>query len=60
MSDTPQTGDIAANVTSNTEDAAKIITGASEAAGAAFEVASVEKFKVHKDNPTQVPIGRKE
>jgi intracellular multiplication protein IcmD len=60
MSDTPEIGEIATNVTSNAEDATKVVTGASEAAGVAFEVASVEKFKVHKDNPTQIPVGKSE
>ena len=60
MSDTPSTGEIASKVTTSAPDAAELITGASEAAGAAEEAASIEKFKLHKDNPTQIPIGRKE
>jgi intracellular multiplication protein IcmD len=60
MSDTPSTGQIATEVTSSDANLTELVTGASEAAGAAEEVASIEKFKLHKDNPTQVPIGRKE
>lgn len=36
---------------------AKFITGVSFLAGLGFALASVMKFKAHKDNPTQVPIG---
>jgi len=59
MSDTPSTGEIASKVTSSDANLTDIITGASEAAGAAEAVGSVEKFKLHKDNPTQIPIGKK-
>ena len=58
MSDTPSTGEIASRVTTQTEGLTEVITAGSEAAGAAEEVASIEKFKLHKDNPTQVPLGR--
>lgn len=60
MSDTPSTGEIASQVTSSDANLTQLVTGASEAAGVAEEAASIEKFKLHKDNPTQVPIGRKE
>jgi intracellular multiplication protein IcmD len=61
MSDKPAAdlGDIASTVTPSTADLAKVVTAGSEAAGVAFELGSVEKFKVHKDNPTQVPLGTK-
>ncbi|MFL5540364.1 MAG: hypothetical protein ACJ8J0_15340, partial [Longimicrobiaceae bacterium] len=58
MSDTPTTGEIASKVTTQTGGLTEVITGASEAAGTAEEVASIEKFKLHKDNPTQIPLGR--
>lgn len=58
MSDTPSPGEMASKVTTQTDGLTEVITGASEAAGAAEEVASIEKFKLHKDNPTQIPIGR--
>ena len=37
----------------------EVITGASEAAGVGEAVLETEKFKLHKDNPTQIPISRK-
>ncbi|HEX8806844.1 MAG TPA: hypothetical protein VF741_07835 [Candidatus Aquilonibacter sp.] len=36
---------------------AKLITSASYVAGFAFAVGAILKFKQHKDNPTQIPIG---
>jgi len=57
MSDS-ELGSIASTVTSSEGTGLeKAITGASEAAGAAYSVASIEKFKRHKDNPTQIPVG---
>jgi intracellular multiplication protein IcmD len=60
MSDTPDTtGEIASKVTTSDANLTEVITAGSEAAGVAEEAASIEKFKLHKDNPTQIPIGRK-
>jgi intracellular multiplication protein IcmD len=59
MADTPTTGEIASKVTTSDANLTEVITGASEAAGAAEAVASAEKFKMHKDNPTQIPVGKK-
>jgi intracellular multiplication protein IcmD len=50
-------GGIATQVTSNLASVAKLITAASYVAGMGFAVGSIVKFKAHKDNPTQVPIG---
>lgn len=50
-------GGVAANVTTNLSGVAKLITAGSYVAGLGFGVASVVKFKAHKDNPTQVQIG---
>lgn len=50
-------GLVAANATSNLANVAKLITAASYVAGMAFAVGAVVKFKAHKDNPTQIPIG---
>jgi len=50
-------GGIAANVTTNLANVAKLITAASYVAGMGFAVGAVVKFKAHKDNPTQIPIG---
>ena len=58
MSDTPSTDEIASRVTTQTEGLTGVITAGSEAAGAAEEVATIEKFKLHKDAPTQIPLGR--
>lgn len=50
-------GQIASNVTSNLRAIAQLITAASYVAGMAFAVGAIVKFKAHKDNPTQIPIG---
>lgn len=50
-------GSVAAQVTTNVGDIAKLVTAASYVAGMAFAVGAVVKFKAHKDNPTQIPIG---
>ncbi len=51
-------GSVAAQVTSNMTNIAKLITAASYVAGMAFAVGAIVKFKAHKDNPTQVTIGQ--
>jgi intracellular multiplication protein IcmD len=48
---------IAYNVTQSFRNIAKLITAASFIAGLGFAVASIFKFKAHKDNPTQITIG---
>jgi intracellular multiplication protein IcmD len=50
-------GATAAAVTSNLANVAKLITAASYVAGMAFAVGAIVKFKGHKDNPAQVPLG---
>jgi len=50
-------GSVAASVTGNLANVAKLITAASYVAGLAFAVGAIVKFKAHKDNPTQIPIG---
>lgn len=50
-------GSVAAQVTSNVANVAKLITAASYVAGMAFAVSAIVKFKAHKENPTQIPIG---
>lgn len=50
-------GSVAAQVTSNVANIARLITAASFVAGMAFAVGAIVKFKAHKDNPTQIPIG---
>lgn len=50
-------GGVASTVTTNLTNIAKLITAASYVAGMAFAVGAIVKFKAHKDNPTQIPIG---
>lgn len=49
-------GSVAATVTSNVGNIAKLVTAASYVAGMAFAIGAIVKFKAHKDNPTQIPI----
>ena len=51
-------GSVASNVTSNLKGIAQLITAGSYVAGMAFAVGAIVKFKAHKDNPTQIPIGQ--
>jgi intracellular multiplication protein IcmD len=50
-------GDIADNVITTFTSMAKLITAASYLAGLGFAIGAIMKFKQHKDNPTQIPIG---
>jgi len=50
-------GSVATTVTGNLAAVARLITAASYVAGMAFAVGAIVKFKAHKDNPTQIPIG---
>jgi intracellular multiplication protein IcmD len=50
-------GDMALNITKSFEGLAKLITAGAYMAGIGFVMASMLKFKAHKDNPTQIPIG---
>lgn len=50
-------GGVATQVTGNIAAIARLITAASYVAGMAFVVGAIVKFKAHKDNPTQIPIG---
>ena len=50
-------GGVAHQVTTNFGNVAKLITAGSYIAGMGFGVGAIVKFKAHKDNPTQVPIG---
>ncbi len=50
-------GTIAQNVTFNLLNLAKLITAGAYVAGFGFAVGAIVKFKAHKDNPTQVPVG---
>ena len=50
-------GVIASTIYSSFGKLAKLITAGAYIGGLAFAVGSIMKFKQHKDNPTQVPIG---
>lgn len=50
-------GDLANNVVSSFSSLAKLMTAGAYIAGFGFVMASMFKFKQHKDNPTQHPIG---
>lgn len=53
----PSIGTIATNVTGSFYGLAKLITAGSYISGMGFTLSSILKFKQHKDNPTQIPIG---
>lgn len=57
FADTETIGAIAEGVTSSFSGIAKLITGASYLAGIGFALAAILKFKAHKDNPQQIPVG---
>jgi intracellular multiplication protein IcmD len=50
-------GDLAGNVKSSFEDIGLLMIVASYIGGFALTIAAIFKFKQHKDNPTQIPIG---
>lgn len=51
-------GSVAAQVTTNVANVARLVTAAAYVAGMACVVGAILKFKAHKDNPTQIPIGQ--
>ncbi len=56
-SDSNAIGGVAKNITNSMESLGKLITAGSAVAGLGFAVGAVLKFKQHKDNPTQIPVG---
>lgn len=50
-------GDLASNVLDSMSNLAKLITAGSYVAGFGFAMGAILKFKAHKDNPQQIPIG---
>jgi len=50
-------GSVATNVLSSMAGLAKLITATSYISGMGFAIGAVLKFKAHKDNPTQIPVG---
>ena len=49
---------MAGNITESFGNVAKLITAGSYIAGLGFAVGAIIKFKAHKDNAAQVPIGQ--
>jgi len=50
-------GSVASEIYSSFNQLANLITAGAYIGGLAFAVGAIMKFKQHKDNPTQVPIG---
>ena len=50
-------GEMAQTITQSFDGLARLITAGAYMAGMGFIMASMLKFKAHKDNPTQIPIG---
>lgn len=50
-------GTMASTITGTFVNVGKLITAGSYVAGLGFAVGAIMKFKAHKDNPTQIPIG---
>ena len=50
-------GDMAASINDTFTQIANLIGGAAYVAGLGFGMAAIFKFKQHRDNPTQVPVG---
>ena len=48
---------LAENVTATFDGLAKLMLGVSYVAGIGFFIGAIFKFKQHKDNPTQIPMG---
>jgi intracellular multiplication protein IcmD len=56
-SDIRNIGAVADRVTNSFGKLAQLITATSYVAGLGFAIGAVLKFKQHKDNPTQIPVG---
>lgn len=50
-------GDVASQITGSFTQLSKLLTAGSYLAGLGFSIGAVMKFKQHKDNPTQIPVG---
>jgi intracellular multiplication protein IcmD len=50
-------GNMASSITKSFTSLAKLISAGSYLAGLGFSIGAIMKFKQHKDNPTQIPIG---
>ena len=54
----PTLGSVANQITSSFTNVTKLITAISYLAGLAFAIGAILKFKQHKDQPGQIPIGQ--
>lgn len=50
-------GGMASQIVGSFENLTKLITAASYLAGLGFAIGAIMKFKQHKDNPSNIPIG---
>lgn len=50
-------GTVANTVTGTFGDLTRLLTAGSYVAGIGFAIGAIMKFKQHKDNPTQIPVG---
>ncbi len=50
-------GNVASQVKTSFAGLAELITAGAYIAGMGFGLAAILKFKAHKDNPTQIPVG---
>jgi intracellular multiplication protein IcmD len=50
-------GTVASKITGTFENIGKLITAGSYLAGLGFSIGAIMKFKQHKDNPSQTPVG---
>ncbi|WP_342228345.1 type IV secretion protein IcmD [Rickettsiella endosymbiont of Rhagonycha lignosa] len=57
LADDDNLGKVASTITGSFSQLARLITAGAYMAGIGFCMASMLKFKAHKDNPTQIPIG---
>jgi intracellular multiplication protein IcmD len=50
-------GGMASSITSSFTNLTKLVTAGSYLAGLGFSIGAIMKFKQHKDNPTNIPVG---
>lgn len=50
-------GGLAQNITKSFSAIGQLMIGTAYLAGIGFAIAAIFKFKQHKDNPTQIPVG---
>jgi hypothetical protein len=50
-------GGMASSITGSFTSLTKLVTAGSYLAGLGFSIGAIMKFKQHKDNPTNIPVG---